>query len=190
VQAPSSPDYVVKEKDGGDHPLKWVCLGLGLVIFLTLGVNYFLVQQPLATNLRQTSYGSAPVYAHFGAFLQPTVVVIHIFPSAKITADNLTDFLVNLAASTPDSPISRQAFDRVALTSWWTAQYSFSGSSWRQLGEMKDDSKAAREEFLMAQLGDAGGQSLMSGTATDDAARQAELDRAWQTFVANFTPKP
>jgi hypothetical protein len=189
VQSGSSKSYTVKEEADHNHPMKWVCIVLGALILITLAGNYFLVEQPLASNLRQTSYGSAPVYAHFGAFFQPNVIVIHVPVSQAITADNLADFLVNLAASTPDSPMGHDAFGRVALTSGWTAQYSLSGYSWKQLGGMKDDDKAAREEFLLAQLGDAGGEPLLHASTQSEEAQKAARDRIWQTFIAHFTSK-
>jgi uncharacterized protein with FMN-binding domain len=172
------------------HPLKWVCIGLGALILLVLGANYFLVDQPLAANMAQTSYASSPVYGHLAAFVQPNVLVIHIPHTATLTPENLTKFLVALAGSTPVSPISHELFARVALTSSWTAQYSFSGYSWKQLAEMGRDGEAARQEFLMDQMGDAGGESLLPESTLNQASQQATRDKVWSDFVAHFTTQP
>jgi hypothetical protein len=185
---PSTKGFVVKVDDSS-HPLKWVCIGLGILILLGLGVNYLLVDQPLVSNLAQTSYSKVTVYAHFGAFMQPNVLVIHIPASSTITPDNLTDFLVALAQSTPQSPITRDLYARVALTSGWTAQYSFSGYSWKELGDMQREDEAQRKEFLLDQMGDAGGQSLIPESTSSEAARQAGRDQTWDAFVARFTAK-
>ena len=109
----STGDFVVKE-DTDSHPLKWVCIGLGILILLVLGGNYFLVDRPLVSNWSETSYSNVPVYAHFGAFMQPHVIVIHIPASSTITPGHLTDFLVALALSTPQDPITHNFFERVA----------------------------------------------------------------------------
>jgi hypothetical protein len=163
------------------QPLKWVCIGLGIFILLVLGGNYLLVNRPLVSNLGQTPYSNVAVYAHLGAFMQPNVMVIHIPASTAITPDNLTDFLVALAQSTPQTPITRGLFDRVALTSGWTAQYSFSGGGWKALGDMRQDSKAHRKEFLLAQMADADGQPVPKSTA--------ERDKVWDVFAAHFIAK-
>jgi hypothetical protein len=189
-QASSSTtrDFSVKEDDSS-HPLKWLCIGLGTLIALTLAGNFFLVDQPLVSSLRQTPYSRMTVYAHYGAFLQPNTMVIHIPSSPAITAENLTDFLVALAHGTPQNPINRDLFERVVLTSGWTGQYSFSGYSWKQLGDMQDENEAQRKEFLMTQIGDAGGQPLIAESNLDEAAQRARRDEAWETFVAHFASK-
>jgi hypothetical protein len=183
----SARSHVVKEDDEG-HPLKWVCIGLGILIVLVLGGNYLLVDQPLVSALGQTSYSNATVYAHLGAFMQPNVMVIHVPTSSKITPENLTDFMVALAHSTPQSPVTRDLYDRVALTSGWTAQYSFSGGNWRQLGDMDRDSAAAKKEFLMSTMGDASGQPLIESTL-NEATREEKREQVWNAFVAHFTSK-
>jgi len=188
VSVRSPRNFAVKE-DEASHPLKWVCIGLGILILLGLGGNYLLVDQPLVSNLGRTSYSNVTVHAHFGAFMQPNVMVIHIPASSTITPDNLTDFLVALAHSTPQSPITRDLYERVALTSGWTAQYSFSGGSWKELGDMRDQDKVQRKEFLLDQMGNASGQPLMPESTLNEAAQQAGRDKVWAAFVAHFTAK-
>ena len=181
----SARSHVVHEDEEG-HPLKWVCIGLGILIVLVLGGNFLLVDQPLVSRLGQTSYSNVTIYAHLGAFMQPSVMVIHIPNSSKITPDNLTDFMVALAHSTPQSPFTRDVYDRVALTSGWTAQYSFSGGNWKQLGDMDRDSAAARKDFIMSTMGDASGQTLVESTL-NEAALQEKREKVWNAFVAHFT---
>jgi len=185
----STGHFVVKEDDEGSHPVKWVCIGLGILILFVLGGNYLMVDQPLVSNMSQTPYSNVTVYAHYGAFMQPNVMVIHIPASATLTPDNLADFLVTLAHSTPQNPITRDLFERVALTAGWTAQYSFSGYSWKELGDMGHDNAARRKEFLMAQMCDAGGQPLMPESTLNEEAQQAARNQVWATFVAHFTGK-
>ena len=186
----STGDLKVKEENDGTHTLKWVCIGLGLLILLFVGGNYLLVDQPLVSNLDKTSYSNVTVYAHFGAFIQPSVVLIHISPSSALTQDNLTDFIVALAHSTPRSPITGDIYSRVALTSGWTAQYSFSGSSWKELGDMRDVDDAELKEALLARLADAGGLPVMPESTLDEAAQQAARDQVWQKFAAHFIANP
>jgi len=190
VVARSTGNFVVKEEDEGSHPVKWVCIGLGILILFIVGGNYLLVDRPLVSNLSQTSYSNVTVYAHYGAFMQPNVLVIHIPASATLTADNLADFLVTLAHSTPQDPITRDIFERVALTSGWKAQYTFSGYSWKELGDMGQDDEAQRKEFLMTQICDASGQPLMPESTLNEDAQQAARDQVWETFVARFSAKP
>ena len=172
------------------HLFKWICIALGLLILVVVGINYLLVDKPLVSNLDQTRYGNIVVYAHLGAFVQPNVVVIHIPTTSTITPQNLTRYLVELARSTPQNPINHQLFGRVALTNGWTAQYSFDGFIWHQLGEKTQESDDERKKFLMENLDDAGGESLMPESTLNDEAQQAGRDKVWGDFVAHFTAKP
>lgn len=186
VKVPKPASLKVHEEDHA-HPLKWFCIGLGVLIVLIVGGNFLLVDQPLTWSLSETPYSNVTVYAHLGAYIQPNVLVIHIRPSTAITPENLTDFLVALAHSTPDSPLTRDVYARIAITAGWTAQYSFSGYSWKQLGEMKNDSEDQRREFIMTQMGDAAGQSLLPESTLNADAQQSTRDMVWGAFVAHFT---
>ena len=182
-------DLVVNEEEGS-HPLKRLCIVLGILIVLVLGGNYFLVDQPLVSKLGQTRYSSVTVLAHLGAFMQPNVLVIHIPASSSITPDNLTDFLVALSQSSPQNPVTHDLFTRVGLTSGWKVQYSFSGYSWKQLGDMREETKAQQKEILLARLGDASGQPLMPESTLNEAAQQVARDKVWHAFVDHFSAKP
>jgi len=181
-------DFSVKEDDH-NHPLKWVCIGLGALILLVVGGNFLLVDLPLTSSFGRTTYSGVTTYAHFGAFVQPNVIVIHVPPSTKITPDNITDVLVALANSTPQNPFTRDFFARVALTPGWTAQYSFAGNSWKELGDMDKDSAAQRKEFILTQLCDGSGQPLVPESTLSQEAQQARLDQVWAGFVAHFAAR-
>jgi len=184
----SPKSYVVKEENEGPHPLMWLCIALGVLIFALVVVNFLLVDRPLVSGLGQTPYSKVTVYAHLGAFIQPNVIVIHIPASSALTSANLTDFLVSLARSTPPIPMSDNSFQRVGLTSGWTSTYTLSGYAWKQLGEMGRDEEAQRKEFLLDQLGNAVGEPIMAGRSqSDEAAQQADRDKVWNAFVAQFT---
>jgi hypothetical protein len=128
-----------------------------------------------------------PVYAHLGAYIQPNVIVIHIPGSSTVTKDNLTDFLIAVAHSTPTVPMSGNLYARIALTSGWTADYSLTGYAWKQLGDMEKEDEAARKEFILDQLGDATGDPLVVATPNEDETKlQAERDKVWDAFAAKF----
>jgi hypothetical protein len=190
AQQPVGPHsgHVVEEEEEGFHPVKWICIGVGALVLLIILANYLLVDRRLQSNYADTSYAAnVGVYAHYAAFLQPSVIVIHIPPSDKLTPDNLSDFLVALAHSTPQNALSGDLFERIALTSGWTAQYTLSGYSWKQLGDMQRDSAAQRKDFIMAQISDARGEPLMPQSTLNEAAQDAQRERAWKEFVGHFT---
>ena len=180
-------DHRVKEKDP-HHPLKWLCIGLGIVIALIVIVNYFLVDMPA---------GFQPVARPVIPTLVPTaisarscsrsVLIIHVPASAALTPDTLTDFLVALAHSTPNSPFSGEPFTRVALTSGWTAQYSFSGYSWKELGDMANAPDSERKGEIMTRMDDASGQSILPESTLNDQAQASQREIVWAAFVNHFT---
>jgi hypothetical protein len=126
------------------------------------------------------------VHAHLGAFAQPNVIVIHVPASSTLNDTNLSSFLVALAQSTPPGPLGRP-YERVAITSGWTGKYSFSGLAWKELGDMGTDDEAARREFILDQIGNAGGEPLITGTAAmTDEALQARREKTWQNIANEF----
>ncbi len=186
ASAKKSQSLTIKDEDH-HHPLKWVCVGLGLVVFLALGFNYLMVDAPLVSHLSETSYSGVTVYGHLGAYVQPGVMVIHIRSASTVDAAHLPGFLVNLARSTPPSPITNSMFDRVALTSGWMGQYSFSGFAWKQLGQMNQDDYNQQKEFILNQLCDAGGQPLVPPSTLNAQAQDAAHEQIWKTFAAQFS---
>ena len=184
VKAPARVDHTVKEEDT-HHPLKWLCIGLSVVIFIVVVVNYFMVDMPLTSSLAKSKYSNVGVYGHLGAFMQPNVLVIHIPASATVSPETLTDFLVTLAHSTPDAPFSGEPFTRVALTSEWTAQYSFSGYSWKELGDMANASNSERKDEILTRMADASGQPLIESTLNEQA-QATQRTIVWAAFVNKF----
>ncbi|HEV3272037.1 MAG TPA: hypothetical protein VGZ93_07645 [Candidatus Methylacidiphilales bacterium] len=182
-------NFTVKEDDEF-HPLKWISIGLGIFLFVILSANYFLVQRPLLSNVAQTIYSNVDIFGHYAAFMQPTVIVIHVPASTAITPDNISDFIATLAHSTPQNPITGNSFERVALTSGWAAQYTFSGESWKQLGDMKNGTAAVRKDFILDQIKDASGQSLLLPSTATEQAQQARRNEVWKTLTAQFVAKP
>jgi hypothetical protein len=55
---------------------------------------------------------------------------------------------------------------------------------------MGHDDEAQRKEFLMTQMCDASGQSIMPESTLNEEAQQAARNQAWETFVARFSAKP
>jgi len=184
TKAAAPVDHTVKQDDA-NHPMKWLCIGLGGLIALVIIVNYFMVDMPLTSSLAKTKYSNVGVYGHLGAFMQPSVMVIHIPASATVTPDTLTDFLVALAHSTPNSPLSGEPYTRIALTSGWTAEYSFSGYSWKELGDMANASDAERKDDILTRMGDAAGSPLIESTLNEQTqASQRQI--IWAAFVNKF----
>jgi hypothetical protein len=179
--------HVIKEDDDGFHPVKWICIIVGVLLAIVLAVNFLFINRPLASSLGQTSYANVFVYGHYGAFVQPNVIVIHIPRSDKLTADNLAEFFVALAQSTPKNPITNDYFDRVAITSGWTAQYSFPGSAWKSLGDMKGQSAEDIRTQVLSNGSDGSGEPLLGATTLNEAAQEERREAMWKQFVANFT---
>jgi hypothetical protein len=180
--------HVVKEDEEGAHPLKWICIGMAALIFLIVASNYSLVDRRLQSNYADTSYaGTVGVYAHYAAFLQPNVIVIHIPPSDKLTPENFSAFLVALAHATPANAIGGDPYERIALTSAWTAQYSFAGSAWKRLGEMQAESPAAQKEAILSDVGDASGQPLLPPSTLNSDELERKSQQAWTEFAGHFT---
>ena len=188
VAVAAKKNYVVKEADGGSHPLKWISIGMGALLLGVIGLNYLLVDRPLASSLSQTRFASVGAYAHLGAFVQTSVIVIHVPASTQLTKANLTDFLVALAKSTPQMPLSENTYARVGLTSGWTSSYTLPGYAWKQLGEAGKDDVAQRKEALLDSLTGSTGEPLMSPPGNkSEKALQAEREKIWDAFAAQFT---
>jgi hypothetical protein len=165
---------------------------MSALVLILFAANYFMVDQRLDAGMVRTPYNDVRVISHFGAFIQPSVVVIHVWPadSKKLTEANFTDFLVALAHNTPTNVLTNDLFQRVALTSRWTAEYSFSGYSWKQLGDMQQDDATARRDFILAQVSDAGGDPLLPPSSMNEAAQEERRDKVWKDFVDHFVAKP
>jgi hypothetical protein len=177
---------VVDEKDDGVHILRWLCAIPGILIVVLVALNYFLVDGPLVSALRQSAFPTTTVYAHLGAFVQPNALVIHIPSNSAITRDTLPDFLLALARSTPADPLGG-AFTRVSLTTGWTGRYTFSGPDWKQLGDMSGDSEDGIKAFLLDHAGDAAGAGIIPPRVKVNGQWVDQRDKAWNDFVHYFT---
>jgi hypothetical protein len=183
VQGRSS-NYKVSEEPHF-NPLKWLCLGLMVLILGAVGFNFIIIEQPLLSGMSQTSYSDVMVYAHLGGFVQKNAMVIHILGSGSLNKSNLTDFLVTLARNTPQQT---GIFERISLTSGLMGQYTISGSAWKEFGDMKESGETQQKEFLLNQLEDASGQPLLLLNSTMTAeAQRAEHEKIWAGFAASFT---
>ncbi|MCE0497821.1 MAG: hypothetical protein LV481_07750 [Methylacidiphilales bacterium] len=187
IHAAPETDLLVGQERGFRF-MKWICIILTVLILAAVGVNYLLVDQPLVSRMSQTTYANVPVYAHLGAFVQPDALIIHVPVSSAVTSANLVDFLQVLAHSTPKAPGGGNTFDDVSLTTGWAGHYSFTGYAWKEFGDMADANEEQKQAFLLDQLKDTSGQSLVSSEgALEPAAQQAERDKVWAEFVAYFT---
>jgi hypothetical protein len=186
----SSYDHRVKETDDGFHPFRWLCLGLGALIVLLIAGNYFLVDQSFQSNFSRTRYANVLAFAHLGAFVQPNVLMIHVPVSSQLTTQNFTGFLVALAHSTPQNPLTGDTYERIALTSLWTAQYSFSGSDWKALGQMDGQNADEVKAKLLSAGFDAAGRPLAGSSTLNEAAQAERREQTWKAFVAQFVKAP
>jgi len=183
-----SPDYRVAEEHEGMHPFLWMGIGLGILIVLIVGANYLLVDQPLVSQMSHTPYAQVTVYGHLGGFMQPSALVIHLPSSSAVTSGNLASFLMTLAQSTPNEPLSSEPFERVSLTSAWTGQYSIPGHVWKMFGDMGREDAEQQKNYLLDHLEDTSGKPLVaSNPDMDDVTRQALRDKVWAAFARNFT---
>ena len=184
----SSGKSVKVKEDDDFHPVKWLCIGLGGLILVVLALNFVFIDQPLTSKFSQTSLGKVKVYAHLAAFVQPNVILIHVPASPDLNSDNLGEFLSDLARSTPQNPITASSYDRVTLTSAWTAQYGFSSQAWKQLGQMTNQDDEQRRDFILTQIGDPSGMPILSNSSSPDA--QEKRDNLWKALVAHFSTAP
>jgi hypothetical protein len=161
------------------------------VLFLAvagiLGANYFMVDQPFATNLAATSFAPVPAYAHLGAFAEPGALVIHVPPTVAVNADNFADFLVALAKSTPPQPFNGKPFDGVGITSSWQSQYVMNGIDWQTLGNMDHATADEKMKFAVEHLEQIDGTPLVNIRKREDPAIVLENEKkAWLALVSNF----
>jgi len=179
-----SVDYQVAEKPHFNYS-KWIFIGLGTVIAITVGLNYLLVDRPIASAMSQTPYSQVTIFAHLGGFMQSSALEIHIPASSALNESNLSGFLVALAHATPQTG---HPYQRVSLTSGLQGQYAVTGLVWKDLGEMGQANTAEQKEYLIDQLQDPSGRSLVTLNSTMTPQEQAAVrEKAWAAVVANFT---
>jgi hypothetical protein len=182
----SSGPIVVQEQ-GHFGFFKFFIVALLLAVVAVIGGNYCLLDQPLEENLAQTPFGAVPVHAHLGAFLQPNALVIHLLPTKALGPDNLADFLVSLAKSTPLQPFNQTAFQTVGLTSAWKSQYMLSGNDWENLGKMEASTEDEKKEFILIHLAYPDGQPLLTIRSDVDPSVVSKFrDKIWQSLFINL----
>ncbi len=191
AQAAAPTRYSRPMENKEEFPIfKILFLILFLALASVLAVNYFLVEQPFATNLATTSFANTPAYAHLGGFVQTDALVIHIPPSTSINSDNFADYLAVLAGSTPSQPFNSLPFTGVGLTSSWKSQYCMNGADWATLGKMTNASSSDKKKFELEHLLRIDGSPLVRTHRHEDPAAITEAeDKAWPSLVANFQAK-
>ena len=182
-----SRTYVPVEEESEFSFFKLFVILLALAVIGIAGANYFLLDQPLRTNLGETSFATVPVHAHLGAFLQTNTLAIHLLPTQNVQENTLADFLVNLAKSTPDEPFNQQPFKTIGLTSAWTSQYIISGADWQSLGQMDKSTADEKKSFILDHLLYPGGQHLVKAKSDVDPDALVQLqDKAWQSLFSSL----
>jgi hypothetical protein len=178
---------LVVQEAPGFGPFKIFVLGLALAVLGLAGANYALVDQPLRMNLTQTAFPAVPVHGHLGAFLQPSTMVIHLLPDKTVNADNLADFLVALARSTPPAPFGQEPFATVGLTTAWTSQYLIPGSDWLMLGHMDKSTLEEKQAFILSHFASTSGEPLVEEKKNEDPSSLAQIRaKAWQSLAAGL----
>jgi len=184
VTSAQAEDYQVAEKPHFNL-FKWLCIVLGTFIVGTFGLNYLLVDRPISSALGQTPYSHVTIFAHLGGFMQRDALEIHILGSGSLNESNLNDFLVALAHATPQTT---HTYQRISLSSGLQGQYTISGLVWKDFGDMEQASATERKEFLLDQLDDSSGHSLLNLNSTMTSQEQeAAREKVWAALVDYFT---
>ena len=161
---------------------------LALAVGTVLGGNYYLVDQPYQQSLSQTRYASLQSHAHLAAFVQPDALLIHVFPSAQINADNFADVLATLARCTPSQAFAGKTFTSVSLTSSWRGQYMMSLDDWKALPGIPADQQ---KQYLLSHLETISGTSVVPFVPREsEEAHAARSARIWSDIVAPFKTIP
>ncbi len=183
----TAANHVVKEEEGFSY-FKFFVVALLVAILAIVGANYALVDQPLRLNLTQTTFPAVPVHGHLGAFLQPDALVIHLLPDKTVNADNLADFLVALAGSTPHPVLGQTSFTTVGLTRSWTSQYLISGTDWLALGQLVKSSEDEKRKFILTHFSNLTGEPLLVEKKNEDPDAAAQVRaKAWQSLASSLT---
>ena len=179
----------VKEAPDNFHPVKWICIILSGLVALVVGANFLLVDRPLTSSFAGTSYANVFIYGHLGGYFQPNAIVIYLPQTDKVSPENFTKFMVALAQSTPKNPITNDYFDRVALTSRMsgTTEFSFSGSDWKHLGDMKSEgSDDIKTEILSTGADASTGLDMQPASTLNEATLDERREAEWKKFMSTF----
>jgi len=160
---------------------------LGVVIATLIGVNYFMVEQPFRANLAKTPFAYVQAHAHLGAFVQPTVLLIHVLPNREINADNFADLLTALTQSAPRQALAGHEFTTISLTPAWLGVYAIDAADWQGFADMGGFTPEEKRQFVLDHLEWIDGAPLVQTFKTDTAAqRQAREDQVWNELVGRF----
>jgi hypothetical protein len=187
---PHAATYFSKSMD--DHPheapvLRILFIGLGLVIVALVVVNYFLIEQPFRTKMATTPFADVSAHAHLGAFMQPTALLIHVLPNAKINSDNFADLLTALAQSAPRHALPGMDFKTVSLTPGWLGRYLISSDDWAGFADMSGFTPDEKRQFVLTHVERGGGAPLLTVHRNETLdQRNAEEDAVWRQLVATF----
>jgi len=175
-----------------EHPnefpiFKILFVVLGVVIAALVGVNYFMVEQPFRANMAKTPFASVQAHAHLAAFVQPTVLLIHVLPSKQITSDNFPDLLTALTQSAPRQVIAGRPFATISLTPAWLGVYAIDAADWEGFADMGGFTPDEKRQFVLSHLERIDGAPLVETHKTDTAAqRKAREDQVWTELVGQF----
>jgi hypothetical protein len=179
---------VVKER--GFDMTRFVIMVMFVIFTGLAAINYLLVDKPFRANFNQTPFASVPVYEHFGGFVQPNALMVHILPSKAVNSDNFIDLVSALIKSTPLQPINHTTFPIIGLTSGWQSQYLITGADWEELAGMSSTSAHDREDMLICHLRYANGDPVIANRENLSPAQfSLAREKAWKDLLANFLPK-
>ncbi len=160
---------------------------LGVVIVALVSVNYFMVEQPFRANMAKTPFADVQAHAHLGAFVQPSVLLIHVLPNKEINSDNFPDLLTALTQSAPRQAIAGRPFATISLTPAWLGVYAIDAADWEGFADMGGFTPGEKRQFVLTHLEWIDGAPLVETHKTDTAAqRQAREDQVWNELVARF----
>ncbi len=187
---PHAATYYSKPVDDHPHELpvfRIFFIGLGTFIVALIIVNYFLIENSFRTKMDKTPFADISTHAHLGAFMQPTVLLVHVLPSRKITDDNFADLLTVLTQSAPRQALPGINFKIISLTPAWIGRYMISADDWDGFADMGGFSPQEKRQFVLSHLERAGGEPLLTEhrNETDDQ-RKADEAKVWQQLVATF----
>lgn len=186
--APPTASYYSEADRPHEFPvLRIAFIALTALIIGLVIVNYFLVEQPFRTQMAKTPFANVSAHAHLGAFMQPTALLIHVWPSKAITPDNFSDLLNAMANSAPRAGVPGVAFNTVSLTPGWLSKYTISAADWGSFADMGGFTPAEKRQFVLTHIERSNGSPLVAEHRYEsDDQRKAREDQVWAQLVATF----
>jgi hypothetical protein len=166
---------------------KVLSLVLGVTITALVLVNYYLVDKPFRLSFARTSFASVQAHAHLGAFVQSTVLLIHVIPSRDINSGDFCDLLTALSQAAPHQALDGFPFKTVSLTSQWRGQYLATIEDWKGFADMSGFTPDEKKRYVLAHLKSISGAPLVVAHPNETGAQQqAERDQAWKDLISQF----